>query len=644
MTKNRTLICALLLAGAAACSNAAAAPSSPEESYRKGMAALEAGQPRTARVEFMNALQADPNDRRARLAQARTYLLLGDGVAAESEVQRARQAGVPAGETAHLLAHALLLQGENDRALAEGAGAAPQHAAYAARIRGRAAMAKGDNERASTEFAQALEAAPNDAQVWTDVAHFRRSSGDQAGALQAADRAVGIDPRSVEALTLRGELTRSQYGLAGAIPWFDRALEVDPDNVTALIERASTLGDLGRMQDMLRDSRRVLELSPGHPLAYYLQAMLAARGRDFPLARSIWQKTEGRLDQTPAGMLLASAIDYQTGNVEQAVARLDRLVARQPANRKARRLLAAAQWRKGDVAGTIATLRPLADRPDADSYTLSLIGRALERQGDTQGAAAYLARAAQPQGRALTALDAGQVSNEQLAALRRAAAQRPDHAPTQIMLIAALLARGLGDEALQRAVRVQAANPGVPDAHVLVGDARGTKGDFAGAAEEYRKAANLAFTEPVALRMIEALQRSNQGPAAQQVLNLFLQQNPRNVPALVLAAGAHMQARTWPEAIRIYEGLRRRLGDRDATILNNLAWAYSEVGDHGRAVPIARRAWELDRDNPATADTYGWILFKSGQRAEGLALLERAARGAPSDAEIRRHLEEARRG
>jgi hypothetical protein len=40
----------------------------------------------------------------------------------------------------------------------------------------------------------------------------------------------------------------------------------------------------------------------------------------------------------------------------------------------------------------------------------------------------------------------------------------------------------------------------------------------------------------------------------------------------------------------------------------------------------------------------GWLLFKSGtDRAQGLALLQRAARGAPTDADIQRHLEAARR-
>jgi len=83
--------------------------------YERGLAAFNSGDVRTARVEFLNALQADPEDKAARVMQARVDLALGDGVAAESEIQRARQSGVPAGETAHLLAHAKLLQGDPDR-------------------------------------------------------------------------------------------------------------------------------------------------------------------------------------------------------------------------------------------------------------------------------------------------------------------------------------------------------------------------------------------------------------------------------------------------------------------------------------------------------------------------------------------------
>jgi tetratricopeptide (TPR) repeat protein len=317
-------------------------------------------------------------------------------------------------------------------------------------------------------------------------------------------------------------------------------------------------------------------------------------------------------------------------------------VQQQPTNRRARRLLAAAQWRMGDPAGVIATLRPIADRPDADAYTLSLLGRALNRTGNRDQAALYLARAAMPQPAALAALDP--LADDAFAAVRQAAEQNPDDGPAQLRYASALLGRGQTDEALARARRIQAQSPGAPEVHVLVGDVLGATGDFTGAAAQYRRAANLQFSEAVALRLIGALERSGQREAAANVLGLFIQQNPSSVPGLILVAGEAIQDEDWDEAIRIYENLRTRLGDNDATVLNNLAWAYAQTGDLASAVPLARRAWSLDRDNPATADTLGWLLFRAGRRAEGLALLERAARGAPSDATIRQRLAQARRG
>ena len=496
---------------------------------------------RTARVELLNALQADPEDKAARVMQARVDLALGDGVAAESEIVRARQSGVPPGETAHLLAHAELLQGDARAALRRGGRRRAEHEAYAARIRGRAYMALGDSGNALAAFNRALVLAPDDSGVWTDVARFRRSNGDVAGALEAADRAVAARPRNAEALVLRGVLTRGQYGLAAAIPWFDRALDVDGGNVEALIERAITYGDIGRMSDMLADAREVHRLTGGHPTAYYLEAVLAARARNFALARSLWDRTRRRLRRhARPGACSSRAIDFETGNEEQAARRLAGLVADQPGNRRARRLLAAAQWRMGDAAATVATLRPIADRPDADSYSLSLIGRALAALGDAPGAAIYLARAARPQPGALAALDP--LGEGDFAAVRRAAERGSGDGPAQVRLISALLARGQTDEALARARRLQADNPGAPEVHILVGDALGVRGDFAAAAEQYRRAANLAFSEAVAMRLIDSLQRSGQAEAADNVLNLFVQQNPRSVPGLILLGGRAMQA------------------------------------------------------------------------------------------------------
>ena len=636
MSLRRALLPVALALGLACCAGETGT------AYERGIAAFTAGDMRTARVEFLNALQDNPEDQRARLMQARVQLELGDGVAAEAELMRARESGVAIEQTHHLLAHARLLQNDPRGALAEAALAPAEQAAYAARVRGRAFTVLGERGLAGAELERAVALAPQDSEAWTDLGLFRRDGGEVAGSLQAADRAVASQPRNVEALVLRGELTRAQYGLAAALPWFDQALAVDPDHVNGLLERAITYAEIGRMSDMLADVRRAHGISGGHPTGFYLEATLAARAGQFALARSIYTRTGGAFAATPAGMLLESAIDYGVGNDEQAAARLSQLVAMQPANWRARRLLAAVQWRMGDAAAAAETLRPIVERPDADSYSLRLAGRALARLGRDDAAASYLARAARPRS-ARAAVPA--ISDGELAELRRLAQARPNDGPTQVRLVAALLARGHAREALARARRVQAGNPGAPEAHLLAGDALEMAGDFAAAAEQYRRAANLAFSESAALRLIEALRRSGRAAAADQVLDLFARENPRSVPGQILLAGRRMEQADWAGAVRLYEDLHRRLGDNDATLLNNLAWAYSQAGDEQAAVPLARRAWALDRRNPATADTLGWLLFSGGQdRAGGLALLVRSARGSAGDVGPRQPRQRPRRG
>jgi tetratricopeptide (TPR) repeat protein len=176
--------------------------------------------------------------------------------------------------------------------------------------------------------------------------------------------------------------------------------------------------------------------------------------------------------------------------------------------------------------------------------------------------------------------------------------------------------------------------PGSADVHLLTGDALAAAGDHKAAAEEYRRAANLAFTETSALRLIGALGRSGQGGAADNVLQLFAGQNPRNLSAQQMLAARALAGERWEEAAARYERLRARLGNGDAALLNNLAWAYSGAGDYDRAAAYARRAWALAPANPATAETLGWALYRRGDVAQGLALLQAARRGRAADVAI----------
>jgi tetratricopeptide (TPR) repeat protein len=111
------------------------------------------------------------------------------------------------------------------------------------------------------------------------------------------------------------------------------------------------------------------------------------------------------------------------------------------------------------------------------------------------------------------------------------------------------------------------------------------------------------------------------------------------VTARVLLAEFYQQQGDRKSAIRHYEAALQTAFS--PAVMNNLAWLYYETGD-SRALDLARRAYDAQPDRYEIADTYGWILVESGRVADGLPVLEKAARAAPDQPDIQYHLAAAR--
>lgn len=609
------------------------------EAQAKGEALLSQGDVRAARVEFMNAIKADPSNIVARLAQARVALELGQSDIASEQIARATELGAPATETSYLLAHVRLSEGNFAEALklADPALAGERHGEYATRVRAAALVAMGDVNAGRMELEGAIARGWRAVEVWIDLARLHKGTGDLASAFPAAAEAVRIGPRNVKALVLAAELDRQRFGLAAAVPWYRKALDVDGNNIEALLGLAATLGDAGANREMLELTRRVLSLDQRNARAWYLQSVMAARAGRFDLARSLLTRTSGRLDSEPAVMLLQATIELHDGAHEQAIDRLSELVELQPANLTARRLLAAAYAQAKDHDAVIATLRGLSAREDADSYTLTLIGRAFEAKGDVVAAAAMLDRAASPKLRpsqALVTIPLGKAATDN--------ANNPLDARTAIPLIAAQMGAGQANAALGRASEIARRNPGVPAAQVLLGDVQGALGNWQAAASAYKTAANLDFSEGTALRFARALVNVGDVQGAARVIALYLSQNPQSIPVRLMLADIHMSAGRWQSAVAELEIVRARVGNRDAALLNNLAWASIKAGESASALRYARTAFGLMPGNPAVAGTYGWALHRDGtDRGRAVAMLEKAARMAPLDPALRFQLAQA---
>lgn len=587
-----------------------------------------------ARGAALEAVRNDPKNGEAHLALAQAMLALDDGPGAGTELQRALEAGIDPKRLTHLRAHALLLQGEGQKALAEAAKADPRFRAYALRIRGQALATANDSVRALQALEAAMRADARDARTWVDLGRFKYTLGDLLGAAEASQRAVALDRNSADALLLRAEMVRNQFGPVASLPWFESALKRDDGRHDALIEYAATLGDVGRSTDALAVTRQALALRPASPQALYLQAVIAARGGNGALARTLLGKAGGAVATLPGALMLGASLDLEQGEFEQAADRLRALVAQQPMNLAARKLLAVALLRTDAARNAIDALRPVVDRSDADSYSLALVARGFERIGDRAAAARYLDRAAFPATGAATAFRA----DDSVAVLSADAAQRPDDPAAAIPLIRALLDRGDATAALAQAQQIAARNRGAPAAHLLVGDVLMLSNRYGDAADAYRQAADLRFDEPAMLRLVEAHERAGRRAQAANVLALFLSQNPVNVAALRLSAQWQLAAGDADAAIDTLELLRARIGDGDAALNAGLATAYADAGEPQTAVEFGEAAYALAPANPAVADAFGWALFRNGDSQGAVELLQKAVLLAPRHPGLRWHL------
>lgn len=615
--------------------------SSARDSFAQAQLLIKERDYRAARVELMNAVKADPTMTEALIAQATVSLELFDGVTAQSALEKALANGTPKSAVAHLLGHSYWLQGELEKAEAtlSNASIANANRAYANRILGRVQMDKGDLVAAQEAFDQTLQQAPQDSQIWTDVARLRFVSADQKGAIDAVDYALKLDANNVRALEFRGRLMRSQFGVVAALPWFERALQIAPTDIPVLEEYALTLGEAGRNRDMLKQARKIITLDGNNAKAFYMQAVLAARAGNYELAKRILPRAGETFNELPAALLLDGIIEYELGNYNRSVDRLQRLLGAQPRNRRVRTLLAQAMYRAGDPLDALDTIREIAARGDADSYSLMTTARSFEASDQPELAVNPLNDAALAVVRPSLPLPDPVTLADAIEEVKRS----PDDARVVVPYIRLLILNGDIETAATEAFRLQAGNRGVADAHLLVGDIEIARGNPASAAAAYQNAREISFTEPVMLRLVDALTRAGDAEAADQTLAAYMAYNPNNLVALRLAGYRSLDAKRWTSAIALLERVRARLGYNDSILLANLARSYSGAGKHEVANSYAALAYRAAPANSMVTRVYGQVLLKSGKRPKAAAeLLQKAANMAPADAEVANDLRRAK--
>ncbi len=562
-----------------------------------------------------------PAPKIAPLVKAQRALTAGDGVGAEIVLRSMLDRGTPVPQVAAYLGEAELLQDRLPDArqwLESGDFSAETHG-LGFQMLGRLEMREGNLLAAGKAFDEALQSVPKSAELWVDIGRLRYQGGEQSQAVEASIHAVELGPQDPVALQFRAQLVRDSQGMETALPLYRAALKQNPDDLKLLGDYAATLGELGHAHDMLAVIRHMIELDGSNPQAFYLQAVLAARGGYFDLAGNLLARS-GELERgTPAAMLLSAIVDLESGNFESAAQTLDLLAGRQPDNARVRLLLARALFLGGNYRELIHRFGDRALVAGAPPYLAALVGRAYEALGQRSDAAQYLDFAAQPRMIDLTVLppsdplDVAQLRGTQTGA-------------DTVTLVRAYMASDRAAPAVTAAQNFLARVPGSADALGLAGDAHLFAAQPREALADYKNAAVIRQPWPLTRRIYATLVSLGDSGAAIDLLRHQLTNDPANCTAATLLGSALVKAGRAEEARRYLDLAVANGARRDPHVLALRAQAALFSGDERQALSDARKAYELQPMSGEVTATLAQVLEQTGS---GPALVARLRQKIP---------------
>ncbi len=363
-----------------------------ETAYKAGVAALSAGDARTAETDFAEVVHLVPRDWQGHSGLGAALLNQGRTKEAIHELEAAlvlHKGDLPtmsnlavAYQLSNQPAKALPLfaQLEDSAKLKQVALPPAVASSYA-----RALAATGKTKAAEAQLRTAAQAAPGDAALHDDLGSIEAQEKDWPGAQKEFAAAVALQPGSARAHLHLGLAMQAQND-AGALAQLSEAARLDPGDPTIALELGKALAAAGQDEQAAKQLQQALSIDPSSTSAMLQLALVDQRLGKLPDAIDLLRKvtTADPTDEaalTNLGMALA-----QSQQAKDAVPYLQRAVKLAPNDVVAHQDLAAAYVQLSQFSDAAAELRlALHLAPDLPQLHYNL-GLALKMQDDAAGA------------------------------------------------------------------------------------------------------------------------------------------------------------------------------------------------------------------------------------------------------------------
>ncbi len=424
-----------------------------------------------------------------------------------------------------------------------------------------------------------------------------RKGADQDDALRAKNELAAIriaDGKRTEAEQIVNEI-----------------LEADARDSGALTKRAGFKIGAGDVDGAVSDLRLVVNDNPDLWPARLLLAAAFERKGDLNLAESEFAQAVENAKRAGRPSHLFARYLLRQNKKERAVKVLTDSLNADPADEDNLKLLAALRLDSQDWRGAEEAAKALAEIDEDDAIVSSILGAAYSGLKDYAGA---------------------------IDALTKEHDERPLSARPLASLVQAYIDAGRIADAETFLRETIAKNASSYDARILLAQIERQATKSADAIETLKAA---AASEPLRPEAYEAMYGvyavEGRRPEAGAVIEQGLSALPDNDGLQILKADQLIAERKFDDAIAVYDAILARRPN-DLIVANNLASLLSERSDAESLKRAAAVAAALkDAGNPYFADTFGWALFRAGDKAAGLAALEKAAAAAPQVVDIRYH-------
>ena len=520
----------------------------------------------------------------------------------------------------------------------------------------------------------------NDVSFYLASANLLLSSGDPGGAGNALREALTADPKSSQAHMALGNFYLIQKDKKRAGEEFKKAAELAPIRSIERLKYAAFTSEVGELDETRRIATEMTKQAPDYLPGWSLLAELALKDKKYDEALALLENVFSRDSQNVDGRRTQCNVLLTKGDAKQAVAVMEQLDKTYPDVPLVKYQLAQAYFQDHNMSqATLALDQAVAVNPNYDDAVLLLskinvatghsekviepLNRLLQRKADLKSAALVLAAAygsrdrlddaiatlenqaklapSDPQLQIALGLTYAQAKryDEARQAYEKAAQLAPDNLWPVDQLVDLDLRDKRFDAARQRIQRQFEKNPGSPAAHYFEGKILAAEGKWEAVQVELRKAIELDPNLVAAYDLlVQSYLATNKVTQAINELQAQLAKTPNNAQVLLTLALLYEHTEKFPQARDAYEKLLS-MSPNYVAALNNLAFLEAEhLNDLDKAYELARKARDLQPQDPAIADTFGWVLYKRGDYQEALPILQESAQKAADRPEIQFHL------